>query len=76
MPIRVNKDGKKVRRKNIKLTAIKPPRRQSANYYQQLRIITQELRRVGKRVKEMVEAGEPISLVNDFIFTQSNRIHN
>lgn len=76
MPIRVNKGGKKVRRKNIKLSAIKPPRRQAINYYQQLRIVTQELRRVGKRVKEMVETGEPLSLVNDFIFTQSNSINN
>ncbi len=75
MPIRVNKDKSKFRRKNIKLPPVKPPRRQELNYYQQLRLIIQELRKTGKNTKKMVEQGQPLSLINDYIFTQSNRIN-
>lgn len=76
MPIVVNKGSPKFRRKNIKLNATKAPNRQAVNYYQQLRLITQELRRTGKRAKEMIETGQPLSLVNDFIFSQSNSINS
>lgn len=75
MPIQVNKNGSKVRRKNIKLPPVKPPRRNASNYYQQLRLITQELRRAGNRAKRMIDEGQPLSLVNDFIFNQSNSIN-
>lgn len=76
MPIHVNKDGSKIRKKNIRLKPTKPPRRQAVNYYKQMKLIINQLRGVGKRVKEMVDSGESLALINDFIFRESNRIND
>lgn len=75
MAIRINKDASKIRRKSVKLRSTKPPRTQRINYIKNTRIITEQLRTVGRRVKQMVADGIPVSLINDFIFTRSNEIN-